>query len=67
LPVVIVIIISLTTGTGLVWLIVDIRHKRSAFPMAVFVGIGVIAVVLGVNGHSAWWQVFAKGVVTTLF
>ena len=66
-PAVIAIIISLTTGTGLVWLIIDIRQKRSPFPMAVFVGIGLIAVVLGVNGHSAWWQAFAKGIVTTLF
>ncbi|WP_375444625.1 hypothetical protein [uncultured Fibrella sp.] len=66
-PVAIPIIVALTTGTGLVWLIVDIRQKRSPFPMAVFVGIGFIAFVLAANGHSAWWQSFAKWIAVHLF
>lgn len=66
-PFAIATLVLLTTGTGLVWLIVDIRQKRSPFPMGTFVGIGVIAFVLAANNHSAWWQGFAKWIATHLF
>lgn len=49
------------------WLISDILKKRSAFPMAVFLGIIVIRIVVESNNHSAWWQGFAKGIATHLF
>ena len=42
------------------WMIADIIKKRSAFPMAVFLGITVCTFLLGANTHSAWWQAFAK-------
>jgi hypothetical protein len=49
------------------WLISDIIKKRSAFPMAVFLGILVMVMSLGPNTHSAWWQGFAKWIATNLF
>ncbi len=66
-PIVILSIILLTTGVGLAWMIVDIRNKKSAFPMGVFVGIGVFTTLININGHSAWWQGFAKWMVEHLF
>ncbi len=49
------------------WMIADIIKKRSAFPMAVFLGIIVISFLLGPNTHSAWWQAFAKWIAVHLF
>lgn len=49
------------------WMIVDIRQKRSAFPIAVFLAIIFCAFTLGPNSHSAWWQSFAKWIATHLF
>ena len=66
-PIAIPIIVALTTGTGLVWLIVDIRQKRSPFPMAVFVGIGVVAFGIAASGHSAWWQASANWIAAYFF
>jgi hypothetical protein len=66
-PIVILSIILLTTGVGLAWMIVDIRNKKSAFPMGVFVSIGVFTTLININGHSAWWQGFAKWMVEHLF
>jgi hypothetical protein len=51
----------------LVWLIVDIVKKRSAFPMGVFLFTIAITFVINPNNHSAWWQAFAKWLVTNLF
>jgi hypothetical protein len=66
-PVVILLIVSMTTGVALVWMIMDIRQKKSAFPMGVFVSIGVCAFLINVNSHSVWWQAFAGWVTTHLF
>lgn len=49
------------------WMVTDIRNKRSAFPLAVFLAIIVMSFLLGPNTHSAWWQGFAKGIATYLF
>jgi hypothetical protein len=49
------------------WMIADIRKKRSAFPMAVFLGILAMTMTLGPNTHSAWWQSFAKWIAAHLF
>ena len=59
--------VSLTTGAALVWMILDIRQKKSAFPMSVFVTIGVLAFIVGANNHSAWWQGFAGWVAAHWF
>jgi hypothetical protein len=52
---------------ALVWMITDVIKKRSAFPMAVFLGIIAITFVIGPNSHSAWWQAFAKWIAVHLF
>ncbi|CAN5677530.1 hypothetical protein BH11BAC3_BH11BAC3_40500 [soil metagenome] len=52
---------------ALVWMITDIIKKRSAFPMAVFLGIIAITFVIGPNSHSAGWQAFAKWIADHLF
>ncbi|NOT93189.1 hypothetical protein [Ferruginibacter sp.] len=49
------------------WMIVDIIHKRSAFPMAVFLAIIAATFVVMPNSHSAWWQHFAKWIAANLF
>jgi hypothetical protein len=49
------------------WMIADIIKKRSAFPLAVFLAITATAFFIGANGHSAWWQSFAKWIATHLF
>ncbi len=66
-PIAIPLIILLTTGVALVWLIMDVRQKKSAVPMGVFVGIGVLAFIIGASNHSAWWQATARAVATTFF
>ncbi len=62
-PVMIGIIGLFTLG----WMIADIIKKRSAFPMAVFLAITATAFFIGGNGHSAWWQAFAKWIAAHLF
>ena len=49
------------------WMIADIRKKRSAFPMAVFLAIIATTFVIGPNSHSAWWLAFAKWIAVHLF
>jgi hypothetical protein len=66
-PVVLLFIILSTTGVALVWMILDIRNKKSAFPMGVFVIIGLSAGFINANSHSDWWQGFAKWWVETLY
>lgn len=56
-----------TTGVGIIWLIIDIKNKKSAFPLGVYVGVSLIMFVIGAGSHSAWWQSFAKWWVNTLF
>jgi len=57
------LIVSLTTGVSIVWLIMDIRQKKSVVPMAVFVGIGIVAFFIGASNHSGWWQGLAGQLV----
>ena len=66
-PIVIVSIILGTTGVAVVWMILDIRNKKSAFPMGVFVVIGLVAGFVNANSHAAWWQSFGKLWVSTLY
>lgn len=53
------LLILSTTGVGIAWLAVDIRNRRSAFPMAVYVAIGVLAFLIQANKFSEPWQQFA--------
>lgn len=62
-PIMIGVIALFTLG----WMIVDIIQKRSAFPLAVFLGIIAITFVVVPNSHSAWWQGFARWIATHLF
>lgn len=61
------VMILATTGTGLIWLFVDIRQKKPAFPMLIFSCIGLLAFLITTNAHSAVWQSFAKWIVANLF
>jgi hypothetical protein len=61
------LMVLLTSGVALVWMIADIRHKKSVFPMGVFVVLGVCTFLIGSNNHSDWWQSFARWVVANLF
>jgi hypothetical protein len=67
LPIIILLMISLTAGIALVWLIMDIRQKKSAFPMATLLIICFIAAFIGSHSHSVWWQGFAGWFVTAFF
>ena len=49
------------------WMITDIKNKRSALPMAVFLAITAAALLTGANNHSAIWQGFAKWIAAHLF
>ncbi|MBC6112661.1 hypothetical protein ACFOG5_11410 [Pedobacter fastidiosus] len=51
----------------LVWMISDIIKRRSAFPMAVFLAIIATTFIIIPNGHSVWWQAFAKFIAVHLF
>jgi hypothetical protein len=66
-PIVILFMILSTTGVGIIWLIMDIRAKKSAFPMGVFVLTGVMGAFINISSHSAWWQSFAKWVVNNVY
>ncbi|MBL7814159.1 MAG: hypothetical protein JNL70_04060 [Saprospiraceae bacterium] len=66
-PVVLLFIILSTTGIGLIWMILDIRNKKSAFPMAIFILLGISAGFINANSSSEWWQSFGKWWVNTLF
>jgi hypothetical protein len=56
-----------STGVGIVWLIMDIKNKKSAFPMGVYVAIGLAMFAIGAGSHSAWWQGFTQWWVNTLY
>jgi hypothetical protein len=66
-PLIIISMISLTAGVALVWLIIDIRKKKSAFPMATLLIICFVAAFIGSHNHSAWWQGFAGWFVKVFF
>jgi hypothetical protein len=51
----------------LVWMVIDIIKKRSAFPLGVFLAISAAAFIIMPNSHSAWWQSFAKWIAANLF
>ena len=54
-------------GIGLIWLIIDLRNKKSAFPMGIYLVITLIMNAIGIGSQSAWWQGFAKWWVITLY
>ncbi len=54
-------------GVGIVWLIIDIKNKKSAFPMGVYLVVTLIMNAIGIGSQSAWWQGFAKWWVETLY
>ena len=56
-----------TTVAPIVWLIVDIKNKRSAFPMGFYVFVAFCMNAAGIGSHSVWWQGFAKWWVETLY
>jgi hypothetical protein len=66
-PLVILFMIISTTGVGIVWLIMDIRAKKSAFPMGMFVLTGMLGAFININSHSGWWLSFAKWMTNNLF
>jgi hypothetical protein len=45
----------------------DIKNKKSAFPMGVYVAIGLAMFAIGAGSHSAWWQGFTQWWVNTLY
>ncbi len=51
----------------LLWMIMDIRKKKSPVPIGIFILISFTAVFTGQSGHSAWWQHFARWLTGTLF
>ncbi len=61
------LIISFSTGIGLIWMILDIKNKKSFFPMGVCVLAGILVTFININKQSAWWQGFAKWWVETLY
>jgi hypothetical protein len=52
---------------SLVWLIADVRQKKSAFPMAYYLLMTAFAISINFNSHSDWWQSFSKWLVINLF
>lgn len=66
-PIIILLMISLTAGIALVWLIMDIRQKKSALPMATLLVICLAAAFIGSHGHSVWWQGFAGWFANVFF
>ncbi len=66
-PLALIPMLLCTTGAGIIWLITDIRNKKSAFPMGVYVVISLIMFVIGAGSHSASWQGFAKWWVDNLY
>lgn len=54
-------------GVGIIWLIIDIKNKKSAFPMGVYVATTLMINAIGIESHSAGWQGFAKWWVETLY
>ena len=67
IPLALLTMLLCTTVVGIVWLIIDIINKKSAFPMGVYVVIALCMNVMGANATSAWWQSFAKWWVETLY
>lgn len=63
IPIMIGFIALFTLG----WMIIDIKHKRAAFPLGVFLSIIAISFLVGPNSHSVWWQSFAGWIANHLF
>lgn len=57
----------LFVGVPLIWLIVDLIKKKSPVPMMIFLGISLFVGFMQGQGHSAWWQSFAKFIADHLF
>ncbi len=66
-PIVILSIILATTGAAIVWMMIDIRNKKSAFPLGVFIALGLLTGFINASGDTAWWQSFGKWWVGNFF
>jgi len=66
-PLALIPMLLCTTGVGIIWLIMDIKNKKSAFPMGVYVVVALFMFVIGAGSHSPMWQGFAKWWVNNLF
>ena len=62
-----IIMLLFTTIFPIIWLIVDIKNKKSAFPMGFYVLVAICMGAIGMGSHSAWWQAFAGWWVETLY
>jgi hypothetical protein len=54
-------------GVGIIWLVIDLKNKKSAFPMGIYLAITLFMNAIGIGSQSAWWQGFAKWWVETLY
>ena len=62
-----IIMLVFTTIAPIAWLIMDIRNKKSAFPMGFYVFVAFCMNAIGIGSHSAWWQSFARWWVETFY
>ncbi|MBB3836971.1 hypothetical protein FHS57_000953 [Runella defluvii] len=62
-----IIMLICTIIVPIVWLIMDIKNKKSAFPMGFYVFVAFCMNAAGIGSHSAIWQGFAKWWVETLY
>lgn len=67
IPVGLIVMLLCTTGVAIFWLIMDIKNKKSAFPMGFYVVIALCMNAAAIGSHSAIWQGFAKWWVETLY
>jgi hypothetical protein len=56
-----------TTIVPIIWLVMDIKNKKSAFPLGFYVVVALSMTAAGIGSHSSWWQAFAKWWVETLY
>lgn len=60
-PVAILTMTLLLLGIGTVWMIIDIKNKKSAFPMLVYIGTCIFSILCNAGNHSDLWQSIASG------
>lgn len=51
----------------LVWLVFDLRHKKSPIPLLTYLGMALCAATMQSQGRSAWWQTVAGFVAAKAF
>lgn len=67
IPVGLIVMLLCTTGVAIIWLVIDVRNKKSALPMGFYVVIALCMNAAGIGSHSVLWQGFAKWWVETLY